>query len=353
MFHMHGAHTRHEKFGRCGLEFFMHMDSAYKQLFSSPDMVRNLVRAYVPDPWLCGLNFDSLEKVPSEFITHKRGLKRISDMIWRIQVDGQWAYLYLLIEFQSRVHRYMPVRIMQYVSLLHQDLLVTNRALPTGLLPPILPIVVYSGDTPWDAPTDMAELIPPLPPTLSAFDPRLRFWLVDQGRHRPRGAEENLLTVMMDVAHAQDTDELQHAFERMGLLLQNNSKSFKSIKDWLQTLAGQSKRINSDLWEQLMARTDEMAHFKLGIDTWAETQSQIWHEKGRETGREEGREKGREEGREEGQSLYFQKLLVMRFGPLPADIVAKIKRANTAQLDLWGVRVLRAPSLDSVFTGDA
>lgn len=43
----------------------------------------------------------------------------------------------------------------------------------------------------------------------------------------------------------------------------------------------------------------------------------------------------------------------MRFGPLPTDIVDKIKQASTAQLDVWGMRVLRAPSLDSVFTGDA
>lgn len=285
----------------------MHIDSAYKQLFSSPEMVRHLVRAYVPDPWLRGLNFDSLEKVPSEFITHKRGLKRISDMIWRIQVDGQWAYLYLLIEFQSTVQRYMPVRIMQYVSLLHQDLLMANRALPGGLLPPILPLVVYSGDAPWDAPTDMADLIPRLPPTLAAFDPRLRFWLVDQGRHRTRGAEENLLTVMMDVAHAQDTDELRKAFERMGLLLENHSKSFNSVKAWLQTLAQQSKRIDSDLWAQLMARADEMAHFKLGIETWAETQSQIWHEKGREMGREEGREKRGERREEKRGSAFISK----------------------------------------------
>jgi predicted transposase YdaD len=327
----------------------MQIDAAYKQLFSSPEMVRDLVRAYVPDPWLRNLNFETLEKVPSEFITHKRGLRRISDTIWRIQVEGQWAYLYLLIEFQSTVYGYMPVRIMQYVSLLHQDLLAANHALPDGLLPPILPIVLYCGDTSWNAPTDMAQLVPPLPPTLSAFDPRLRFWLIDQGRHHAQRGEENLLTVMMDVAHAQNTDELYRAFEKMRVLLQNNTKLSKSAKDWLQTLAGQSQRLDSDLWSALMQGAQDMAHFKLGMETWAETQSLIWHEKGRV----EGLEEGREEGREEGQCLYFQKLLAMRFGPLPSDVVDKVNRASSRQLEVWGLRVLQASSLQSVFVGDA
>lgn len=319
----------------------MQIDAAYKQLFSSPEMVRDLVRAYLPDPWLCNLSFDTLEKVPSEFITHQRGLRRISDAIWRIKVEGQWAYLYLLIEFQSTVYRYMPVRIMQYVSLLHQDLLAANHTWPNGLLPPILPIVLYCGDAPWNAPTNMAELVPPLPSTLSAFDPQLRFWLIDQGRHHALAAEDNLLTAMMGAAHAQSADELYQALEKMHILLQNNTKLFKSVKDWLQTLASQSQRLGSDRWWQLMERTQDMAHFKLGIEKWFETQSLIWHQK------------GREEGREEGQCLYFQKLLAMRFGPLPPDIVDRIHRATPRQLEVWGLRVLQASSLQSVFVGDA
>ena len=76
-------------------------DAAYKQLFSVPEMVRDLLRACVPDPWVQSLDFATLEKVAPEFITHKRGLRRISDLIWRVQAEGGLAGLYVLMEFQT------------------------------------------------------------------------------------------------------------------------------------------------------------------------------------------------------------------------------------------------------------
>ena len=60
-------------------------------------------------------------------------------------------------------------------------------------------------------------------------------------------------------------------------------------------------------------------------------------------------QKGLERGIEKGEAMLLQRLLARRFGTLSNDVVAKIAAASSRQLELWGDRVLDAPSLDAVF----
>lgn len=43
------------------------------------------------------------------------------------------------------------------------------------------------------------------------------------------------------------------------------------------------------------------------------------------------------------------RLLIRRFGPLPAWVEAKLVGAEPAQLEAWGERVLEAATLEAVF----
>lgn len=71
---------------------------------------------------------------------------------------------------------------------------------------------------------------------------------------------------------------------------------------------------------------------------------------GMQIGMKAGMQAGRQEGRQEGESLVLQKLLVRRFGPLPAEKKAVIAVASSEQLEIWLDRVLDAESLESVFS---
>jgi hypothetical protein len=62
-----------------------------------------------------------------------------------------------------------------------------------------------------------------------------------------------------------------------------------------------------------------------------------------------GLERGRQEGRQEGQSELLSSLLTMRFGRLPEPIQARLATASPDELKAWGVALLDAPTLDSVF----
>jgi len=132
-------------------------DSGYKFLFSTPELVRDLILGFVPDEWLHRLDYRTLEIVPGSYVTEDLS-KRSDDIVWRVKVGGEWVYLYLLIEFQSGVDKYMALRMMVYVGLLYQALIKQGQLLSDDRLPPVLPIVLYNGSPRWTAATDVFHL---------------------------------------------------------------------------------------------------------------------------------------------------------------------------------------------------
>jgi predicted transposase YdaD len=106
-------------------------DSGYKFLFSTPELVRDLIIGFVPDEWLHSLDYSTLERVPGSYVSEDFRY-RADDIVWRVRVGGEWVYLYLLLEFQSRVDRYMALRMMVYVGLLYQDLIKRGEVWPTA-----------------------------------------------------------------------------------------------------------------------------------------------------------------------------------------------------------------------------
>jgi predicted transposase YdaD len=128
-------------------------DHAYKLLFSHAEMVRDLLEGFVKEEWLSQLDYESLEKVGSSYVSDDLR-ERSDDVVWRVRWGEDWIYLYLLLEFQSTVEAYMAVRILTYVGLLYQDLIRTRQLAADGRLPPVLAIVLYNGAARWRAPED-------------------------------------------------------------------------------------------------------------------------------------------------------------------------------------------------------
>ena len=104
-------------------------------------------------------------------------------MVWRVKAEGEWIYLYILIEFQSTIDPYMAIRIMAYVGLLYQDLIRKKDILANRQLPPVLPIVLYNGDAKWTAATEVATLVPKVPGLVAKFLPKLEYLLIDESQY--------------------------------------------------------------------------------------------------------------------------------------------------------------------------
>ena len=143
-------------------------DHSYKNLFSYPRMVEDLLRGFVQEEWVQHLDFSTLERVGSSYVTEDLR-EREDDTIWRLRWGEEWLYIYLLLEFQSTIDRFMAVRVMVYLGLLYQDLIKTKQLTQTGRLPPVLPVVLYNGKPRWTAAEEIAELIEAVPGGLEHY----------------------------------------------------------------------------------------------------------------------------------------------------------------------------------------
>ncbi len=130
----------------------MDHDHSYKNLFSHPEMVADLLRGFVHEPWVDGLDFATLEKVSGSYVTDDLR-EREDDIIWRVRRGQDWLYVYLLLEFQSTIDRFMAVRMLVYVGLLYQDLIRSGQLTAGGCLPPetvkIFPPHVFCANLDW------------------------------------------------------------------------------------------------------------------------------------------------------------------------------------------------------------
>ena len=124
-----------------------------------------------------------LERVSGSYVSDDLR-DRHNDVVWRIKWGPRWLYVYLLIEFQSSVNRFMAVRLLTYIGLLYQDLIHAKQLSDDRKLPPVLPIVLYNGVDRWTAATALSELIEPPPEGLERFQPSVSYLLLDEARYR-------------------------------------------------------------------------------------------------------------------------------------------------------------------------
>ena len=126
----------------------------------------------------------------------------------------------------------MAVRMLTYSGLLYQRLVGEGVLRERGALPPVLPVVIYNGRSPWTASADVAELIAAGGATLARYQPSQQSFLLDEGRvdggalppgnlvsalialetNRDRSRLPALLDTLIELLQAQDDKELTDAF---------------------------------------------------------------------------------------------------------------------------------------------
>lgn len=102
------------------------------------------------------LDFDHCELLDKTFIS-KEYEKRESDVIYKIRLREQTAYIVILIEFQSSSDKFMALRVLHYLASFYIRLTESDEKF--SQLSAVFPIVVYSGQEHWTAATNLADLI--------------------------------------------------------------------------------------------------------------------------------------------------------------------------------------------------
>ncbi len=174
-------------------------------------MIVDLLQNYLKVSWAGEVEFSTLEKVNASYVT-RREKQRHDDLVWRMRFrearGGQWLYLYLLLEFQSTVDRFMVVRLLSYIGLLYEDLIKQKVVKSSEKLPAVLPIVLYHGEPTWTAATTLAELIADLPDDLKPYQPQLHYLLLEENAvsDLPPTPLDSVLKALFQLVNAQTTD---------------------------------------------------------------------------------------------------------------------------------------------------
>ena len=196
-------------------------DRRKKKLFSDPVFFRQLLKTCIGEPWVQDIDFSSLEILPNEYID-KRLIASQNDMLYRIKFKSHPSLLIVILEFQSTPDRFMAIRVLHYLCSVYLSLIgkakkrsskkrlnknnnfaqisteksskhtnnsfsdesdssdesdgpdasdasdasdgVDGASLPPPLerrqkLPLVLPLVLYNGESPWNAPLEFFKLV--------------------------------------------------------------------------------------------------------------------------------------------------------------------------------------------------
>ena len=312
-------------------------DSSYKFLFSNPELVRDLIMGFIPDEWLQSLDYSTLEKVPGSYISEDFQ-QREDDIVWKVKVGGDWVYLYLLMEFQSSVDKYMALRMMVYIGLLYQDLIKRGEVLEDGRLPPILPIVLYNGSQKWTAATNISELIPVVPGLVSQFTPSLHYLLIDENNYTDSelASLHNLVAAVFRLEHASSPSAVSELTNLLADWLSDRPDLRRMFALWIRATLMRKQEYGI-----VMPQVDDLQEIRVmladKVEEWAKAYIA------------EGEIKGKQEGLQQGEVLALQRLLAKRFGVIPADTIALIANAPVVDIERWLDRVIDAKQLSDVF----
>jgi predicted transposase/invertase (TIGR01784 family) len=316
-------------------------DGSYKQIFSHPEMVESLIRDFVPEKWVRGLDFSTLENTNKSFSTDDIR-SRHDDCIWRVKWNDSWVYVYLLIEFQSTVDPWMAVRVMVYTGLLYQDLIKSKVIGNKDKLPPVFPIVLYNGCNRWTAKQEISDLIAPMPPSLARYKPSQRYFFLDEGNVSKEKLSKNkgLSSLLIRLEQAEGPEELQCAVK--GLIERLKGREYLSLRRaftvWIRRVL--LARVVPD---EPIPEVDDLQE----VDTMLAERVTQWTEKWMMAGEEKGIEKGKIEGKIENAQQMLLKTLMMKFGtvnPLTANRITSIH--SQASLDKLFERAFNCASME-------
>jgi hypothetical protein len=268
-----------------------------------------------------------------------------------VQLSGQAAYVYVLLEHQSSTDRWMPLRLLGYVLRIWEHHRAAHPA--DALLPVVLPIVVHHSERGWRGATDLHALFAPellAEPQLAALVPQFHF-------------------ILDDVSHATDAELQRRAL--------NAAESIVPVALWALRDARSGERIQTALsvWIRVVAQVleapsgaealrgvfsylsavsrhlDKNAIVAAVAEAQIEPQEQVmgFIEEFRAEGHAKGVEVGIATGIATGERRLLGRLLLRKFGDLPPPILDRVNEATGEQLEEWSERVLSADSLEEVF----
>ena len=307
-------------------------DAFFKQVIGDPVMADRFLREHLPPAVVSLLGPDLPELVPGSFVDEDLG-QHHTDLLFKVRlITGDEALIHLVVEHKSAPDPLARLQLLRYVVRVLVDWHRKNHRLP---LPPVVPLLAHHGPEGWEISTQFADLFGSQPDALRPFLPSFRHALVDLIGIDDQALSQHIrlraflkvlkyilrpdLPECIDVvlAEAPDLDVVD-----VVLILTYIGRGPVAVGEEV---------VRAALRRLVPAREEEiMASF-----------GQRYFEEGKATGIAQGEAKG------EAKALI--RLVERRFGPLPADLRARVLAADAATIETWLDHLMEAPNLGVLF----
>ena len=254
-----------------------------------------------------------IEIVKESFI-EKELKEYFSDLLYKVSLAESPAYLYMLFEHKSYPDRLTALQVLEYMVKIWRLHLKQNPG--KGLVPLIIPLVVYHGAEPWRSGTRLTDLLSGPTEALADYIPDFQFLLYDLTRYRDEEIKGMIvnrvgLLVMKHIFREDLPDVLKRGME---LLTELSDK--KRALDYVETIIRYVINASDALSLKELKTIIEQSYFQQKEGELMTLAEQL---------RREGLEQGLEQGQLEATRDSVLDILEARFEIAPQDIVKELK----------------------------
>ena len=276
-------------------------------------------------------------------------------MVWSVQWKNSAEYVIIMMEFQSTVDPSMAMRTEEYVILLLRDLTKQGAINPRIGVPPVLPIVIYTGEDKWTAAREVSELIAPQPlaaKRLLAYLRHRRYFLIDTKQLTAGDTRKySGLAAKFFIAEHAAPDELAPLLQDLISTVKGSrhAELRRILLQWFRYIILPKAGISIDFSENTTLE-GAVAMYAEAFNSWKEKFRAECVAIGWAKGEAEGRAEGRAEGKAELIGKWQQavlEILECHFAPLPPTAAENIKKVSDPEelqnllVSLWKVKTLQ------------
>jgi predicted transposase/invertase (TIGR01784 family) len=273
---------------------YQFQDKTWRKFFSHPDMLKELLEGFIAEEFIREINFEKIKKLNNTYI-NKKFKKRETDLIVKLLTyKGVETYIYLLLEFQSTVDKYMALRLLNYITLFYQDL-IDQGQVKNKLLPAVFPVILYTGENKYTASLNIEELIEKPYEKLEKYIPKFQYYKVALNESVEEIDEEfrkvnNILAGVFKIVTAKGEEEIKETLKILRVRLEKAPEIKKFINEWLGHLFNYKRFKLENIGEE-------------GVEKMLVTYLKKRDKKAKEEGMEEGREEIAKKSLQEGLSI--------------------------------------------------
>lgn len=297
-------------------------DRFFKETFSRLDVFADFAEAFMPADLFAGLDLTTLVRETDSFIDNDL-TEHFADLVFSIQLAGSPVTVALLLEHKSypvpRPHFQLNRYMLQYWQ--HQE----KEKQP---LRPVIPIVVYHGQTRWDQ-RPMSAYFDQLGPT-QQFLPAFEYLLIDLS------VVNHPALALLKSGYAQLTAGLLQNIrnkKRLTSLFQQYANLIQQLIDSEDGLRFVQTVFIYMNWSPVLKKVDVIAIFEQ-VSTYAKKLVMLpideWKLEGRLEGRQEGVLLGRQQGMQQTTIRVVKSMLKLN---MDAQTIAAVTEQSLEQIN--------------------